>query len=179
MDEQQSHRAKTIGAGLRTLRHQRAVSLKSLAQQTGISQGYLSMIENGKRLLDSTMFINAIADVLRISPAELTGQPVAPMDPSTGGAHAMIPALRIALMGLPAPTSSGERLPAARLQLLTARVARANNLYHASEYGTLATELPALLSDLRAAADARQGATRGAGCCGCWPAPTIRRACCC
>ncbi|MFJ5733967.1 helix-turn-helix domain-containing protein [Streptomyces microflavus] len=160
MDEQQSQRAETIGAGLRALRLQRGMSLKNLARQTGISQGYLSMAENGKRLLDSTVLIDSIADALRISPAELTGQPFAPMDPRSEGAHAMIPALRITLMGLPASTASGERLPEAPVQLLTARVARANNLYHASDYGTLATELPTLLSDLRAAADARHGYVR-------------------
>ncbi|MFI9788624.1 helix-turn-helix domain-containing protein [Kitasatospora sp. NPDC051984] len=160
MDEQQSYRATAIGAGLRALRRQRGVSLKNLAQQTGISQGYLSMIENGKRLLDSTVLIDSIADALRISPAELTGQPVAPMDPSAGGAHAMIPALRLALMGLSVPTASGDRLPDDPVQLLTARVARANNLYHASEYGTLAAELPTLLSDLRTAADTRHGCVR-------------------
>ncbi|MFI6112885.1 helix-turn-helix domain-containing protein [Kitasatospora sp. NPDC051164] len=160
MDEQQEHRAATIGAGLRALRRQRGVSLKGLAQQTGISQGYLSMVENGHRLLDSTVFIDSIADALRISPAELTGQPAAPMDPTSGGAHAAIPALRLALMGLAVPTADGERLPEDPFQMLTARVARANNLYHASEYATLAVELPALLSDLRAAADARHGYAR-------------------
>jgi len=158
MDEQQSHRAATIGAGLRALRLQRGVSLKGLAQQTGISLGYLSMVENGKRLLDSTVLLDSIADALRVSPAEMTGQPVAPRDPSSGGAHAAIPALRFALMGLATP--AGERLPDDPVQLLTARVARANNLYHASEYETLALELPALLSDLHAAADSRHGYVR-------------------
>ncbi|MEU6406236.1 helix-turn-helix transcriptional regulator [Streptomyces sp. NPDC046985] len=161
MDEQQSHRAETIGAGLRALRRQRGVSLKNLAEQTEISKSYLSMVENGKRLLTSTVFIDSIAEVLRISPAELTGQPVAPADPSTGGAHAMIPALRLALMGLSVSAPAlGVRLPEDPLQLLTARVARANALYHASEYATLAAELPGLLSDLRAAADARHGYVR-------------------
>lgn len=161
MDEQQSHRAETIGAGLRALRRQRGVSLKNLAEQTGISKSYLSMVENGKRLLTSTVFIDSIADALRISPTELTGQPAAPTDPGTGRAHAMIPALRLSLMGLsaPAPARRGG-LPEDPLQLLTARVARANALYHASEYTTLAAELPGLLSDLRAAADARHGYVR-------------------
>ncbi|MCL3998769.1 helix-turn-helix domain-containing protein, partial [Streptomyces lavenduligriseus] len=58
MDEQQLHRAETIGAGLRALRRQRGVSLKNLAEQTGISKSYLSMVENGKRLLTSTVFID-------------------------------------------------------------------------------------------------------------------------
>ncbi|MCL3998768.1 transcriptional regulator, partial [Streptomyces lavenduligriseus] len=116
---------------------------------------------NGKRLLTSTVFIDSIAEALRISPTELTGQPAAPTDPGTGGAHAMIPALRLCLMGLsaPAPARRG-RLPEDPLQLLRARVARANALYHASEYATLAAELPGLLSDLRAAADARHGYVR-------------------
>lgn len=161
MDEQQSYRAETIGAGLRALRRQRGVSLANLAEQTGISKSYLSMVENGKRLLTSTVFLDSIAEALRISPAELTGQPVAPTDPSTGGAHAMIPALRLSLMGLSVPASvPGGRLPEDPLQLLTARVARANALYHASQYDTLAAELPGLLSDLREAADARHGYVR-------------------
>lgn len=160
MDEQLMHRAEAIGTNLRSLRRQRGVSLKNLAQQTGISPGYLSMVENGKRLLDSVVLIDTIADALRISPAELTGQPLAPSDPMTGSAHAAIPALRVALMELPTLPLRAVCLPDDPVPLLTARVARANILYHASEYGTLAGELPALVADLRAAADAAHGYVR-------------------
>ncbi|MFJ6783832.1 helix-turn-helix domain-containing protein [Streptomyces yangpuensis] len=160
MDDLQEHQAKTIGSTVRALRHQRGVSLKDLADVTGISVGHLSMVENGKRLLANSVFIESIASALRVSPAELTGQPTAPLHPSTGGAHAAVPDLRLALMGLAVPRPVGDRLPDDPVQMLAARVARANNLYHASEYATLTVELPSLLADLHTAAGISHGLVR-------------------
>ncbi|MFJ5635166.1 helix-turn-helix domain-containing protein [Streptomyces goshikiensis] len=160
MDEVQERRARTVGTAVRAARRQRGITLKGLAEITGISVGQLSMVENGKRLLANSVMIEQIAAALRVSPADLTGQPVAPLDPSTGGAHAAVPALRLALMGLSVPEQTGDRLPGNPVGLLTVRVSRANNLYHASEYATLAVELPALLADLQAAVAAHDGLVR-------------------
>ena len=64
-------RAGDIGARLRTLRRQRGMSLSVLGGLCGVSAAYLSMIENGKRHLDRWSTILALADALRIHPADL------------------------------------------------------------------------------------------------------------
>ncbi|WNI16860.1 helix-turn-helix domain-containing protein [Actinacidiphila sp. ITFR-21] len=140
-------RAHDIGARLRSARRQRGMSLRTLAGLSGLSAGFLSMVENGQRHLDRTGHITALADALRIAPTELTGQVLAPTDPATASAHEAVPALRLALMGVGHPPTSGSRGP------LAARVAQANRLYHRCEYGVLAHKLPPLLADLRAAVD--------------------------
>ncbi|WP_367140965.1 MULTISPECIES: helix-turn-helix domain-containing protein [Streptomyces] len=157
MDEEQAIR---IGERLRSARRQRGVSLRTLASQAGVSASYLSMVENGQRLLDRSSLITAFAEALQIAPSELTGQPFAPVDPHTSAAHEAVPALRLALMGMTMAAPPDLRPPRGPAALLSERVERANRLYHAAEYGTLATGLPALLADLHAAAEAADGAVR-------------------
>lgn len=151
--------ARGIGARLRSARRQRGMSLRHLASVAGVSAGYLSMVENGHRLLDRSSHIAAFADALRIAPAELTGQPFAPTDPRTTAAHEEIPALRLALMGVAAATPPDRAHPQVPAAVLADRVAQANRLYHAARYAALAEVLPSLLSDLHAAAE---GADPGA-----------------
>jgi len=116
------------------------------------------MVENGKRLLDSAVLIDVIAEALRVSPADIVSLQVVPRDPRTAGAHALIPALRLALMERPA--ERGAKAPVPSAQALQIRVAKANESYQASAYDVLAAELPTLLSDLRSAADACHGDER-------------------
>ncbi|WUH95854.1 helix-turn-helix domain-containing protein [Streptomyces sp. NBC_00433] len=140
-------RAHDIGVRLRSARRQRGMSLRTLAGLSGLSTGFLSMVENGQRHLDRTGHITALADALQIAPTELTGQVLAPTDPATASAHEAIPALRLALMGVHHRPAAGSRGP------LAARVAQANRLYHRCEYGVLARKLPSLLGDLHAAVE--------------------------
>jgi transcriptional regulator with XRE-family HTH domain len=156
MDDEQARR---IGERLRSARRRRGMSLRGLADLAGVSAGYVSMVENGRRLLDRSSHIIAFAEALQVAPSELIGQPFAPTGPHAGAAHEAIPALRLALMGLtePAPAARRAVMPTA---VLAERVGTANRLYHAAEYGALATALPGLLADLHAAADARAGACR-------------------
>lgn len=84
MNEEQARR---IGERLRSARRQRGMSLRNLAGLAGVSVGYLSMVENGQRLLDRSSLITSFAEVLQIAPSELTGQPFAPVDPHTSAAH--------------------------------------------------------------------------------------------
>lgn len=157
MDEEQARR---IGERLRSARRQRGMSLRNLAGLAGVSVGQLSMVENGRRLLDRSSHITALAEALQIAPSELTGQPFAPVDPHASAAHEAIPALRLALMGITMATPPDRRPPGVPAAVLAERVATANRLYHAAEYGTLAAGLPALLADLHAAAEAAVGAAR-------------------
>ncbi|MEU7322681.1 helix-turn-helix transcriptional regulator [Streptomyces griseoviridis] len=157
MNEEQAVR---IGERLRSARRQRGMSLRNLAGLAGVSVGYLSMVENGRRLLDRSSLITSFAEALQIAPSELTGQPFAPVDPHTSAAHEAVPALRLVLMGLSMATPPDRRPPQVPAAVLSERVAKANRLYHAAEYGTLAAGLPTLLADLHAAAEAAVGAAR-------------------
>lgn len=157
MDEVQ---AEQIGKRVRAARRQRGLSLRTLAGLSGLSVGFLSMVENGQRHLDRSAHITALAEALQIAPSELTGQPYAPVDPRTSTAHEAIPALRLALMGITLSGAPDRRPTGEPLSVLSGRVVDANRLYHGGEYGTLALILPELLADLQAAADSASGAQR-------------------
>ena len=159
MNEEQARR---IGEHLRSARRQRGMSLRNLAGMAGVSVGYLSMVENGHRLLDRSSLITAFAEALQIAPSELTGQPFAPVDPHASAAHEAIPALRLSLMGITMTAPPDRRRPGIPAAALAERVETANRLYHAAEYGALAAGLPALLTDLHAAAAAADGTARRA-----------------
>lgn len=147
--------AAQIGGRLRSLRLQRGLSQDALAGLSGLSKSFISMVENGHRLLDRSQDITALADALLVAPSELIGQAVAAPHPA--GAHDAVPALRLALMGLPRPGGA----EVAPVETLAAEVAAANRLYHACEFAELARRLPELLQVLhRAAEDARGTARR-------------------
>src|SRR5215831_19034475 len=88
-----------IGERLRTLRRWRGMTLAELAGLAGVSEAYLSMVERGLRTLDRRSYISALASVLRVSEKDLTGGPPhMAADQQQSGPHAMIPALRSALL---------------------------------------------------------------------------------
>ncbi len=60
-----------ISTRLRAARRRRGMTLQVLAGLAGLSQAYLSMVENGKRRLDRYSLIIALADALEIPPCEL------------------------------------------------------------------------------------------------------------
>jgi len=146
------------GARLKAVRLQRGLSLRTVAGLAGISIGMLSMLENGQRKLERTGHILALASALQVAPVELTGQPFAPVDCKATAAHAAIPSLRLALLGMyfGGPVDRA----ASPTNLLAARVAEANRLYHACEYDVLTPLLPSLLGDLHAAVEAADGKSR-------------------
>jgi transcriptional regulator with XRE-family HTH domain len=64
------------------------MTLEVLAGLAGLSSAYLSMVENGKRSLNSYSRIMALADVLRVPPAELApGLPDAAATPALRAEH--------------------------------------------------------------------------------------------
>lgn len=145
--------ARRVGARIRAARLQRGLSQRALAGLAGLSQTYLCLVENGERALQRHDYLIALADTLSVSPAELLGQGMGvPHDPSPSSAHAAIPALRLALMGVPMVPSA---VP--DLSDLTERVAQTTRLYHACEYGQLAQMLPNLLGALAAALEMASG----------------------
>lgn len=60
-----------MGARLHASRLRRGMTLEVLAGLAGVSQAYLSMVENGKRRLDSYSRIMTLADALRVLPGEI------------------------------------------------------------------------------------------------------------
>lgn len=70
----------SIGERIRTKRLGRGLSVRQAADHAGISGASWSRIENGKQSADNRFKIARIAEALRCSVAELTGQPVAASD---------------------------------------------------------------------------------------------------
>lgn len=66
-----SDRVAEMGTRLRAARLRRGMTLEVLAGLAGLSQAYLSMVENGKRKLDRYSMIVALAEALKVPPAEL------------------------------------------------------------------------------------------------------------
>ncbi|GAA2807474.1 hypothetical protein GCM10010452_40140 [Crossiella cryophila] len=54
------------------------MSVRTTAQLAGLSPAFLSMVENGERILDRLSHIQAIATALRVSPADLIDSAWAP-----------------------------------------------------------------------------------------------------
>jgi transcriptional regulator with XRE-family HTH domain len=86
-----------VGQRLREIRSWRQLSIRTVADLSGISYGYLAKIERGERAISNRRVLDALATTLRVSPAELTGRPYAPVDPIGSEAQAALGALEAAL----------------------------------------------------------------------------------
>ena len=131
-----------IGGRLRSLRKWRGKSLQVVAELTGHTKGWLSRIETGKIPLQRPDDIAALARVLEVSPADLTGRyverrPPSPVDP-------LVPAIRVALVDGVAD------VPVRPLDDLAARVQRASAaLWTEGDFAEVAADLPDLFAALR------------------------------
>lgn len=138
-----------LGQEIRRLRKWRNMTLDALAGQAGITKGYLSKIENGNANLERRRTIKAIADALRVSVADLTGDHFI-ADRANSDAHAAIPDIRIALMAtsLELPNgASGRNIDELRHEAQRLAEARAD-----SQDALVGHALPSLLRDLHAVA---------------------------
>ncbi|HUY44104.1 MAG TPA: helix-turn-helix transcriptional regulator [Streptosporangiaceae bacterium] len=80
---------------LRRVRRRRGLTLAVLADRSGLSAPFLSMVETGQRSLSRRDHINALASALRVPPAEIA--------PSTlPGADEWAPALAMSVSPFPA-----------------------------------------------------------------------------
>lgn len=70
---------------------------QELADAIGYQRPYVSMIENGKRLVNNRKLLFAIAEALSVTPADLTGQPYQPMTNGDLTNFVVVPQLRDAL----------------------------------------------------------------------------------
>jgi transcriptional regulator with XRE-family HTH domain len=139
-----------IGARVRRIRLWRAMTQAQVAGLAGWSTSAVSMLETGATGLDSRTRLAQLAEALRVSPADLVGQPY-PLDaPGLAEAQGYVPAVGQALMDHRiGDRGEAEPAPLADLEtLLTGRLLDANRL-RADDAERLSL-LPDLLIDLQA-----------------------------
>ncbi len=148
----------SVGDRVRASRRYRGMSLKTLAGLAGVSVGWLSEVENGKRTVDRRSHFTALANALRVAVSDLTGQPLPPANPEHSQAHAAVPSIRLALM----TSSLDEPLDVVPrpIEQAAAEVRRAATLAQACEFAELGGWLPGLLTDLHAHAAAHDEQSR-------------------
>jgi transcriptional regulator with XRE-family HTH domain len=61
---------------LRAIRRRRGLTMAAVAERSGLSQSFLSMLERGERKLRRLDHITALAAVLRVPPSELAGEEI-------------------------------------------------------------------------------------------------------
>jgi transcriptional regulator with XRE-family HTH domain len=135
-----------IGNRMRAWRRRRGgMTQQALADLAGLSQGYVSQVESGKKPLDRKSTQVAIASALNISVSQLLGCTDQRADPVLDRASKHIPAIRAALVEL----GAGER-HAPRRDRATVRQAVRQMTYlgNAVDYATAASLLPDLLLDV-------------------------------
>ena len=67
-DDAASLVSEEFGRRLRASRRRRGLSQRTAAELVGLSQGFLSMVENGKRRLNRHRDIIALAELLEVDP---------------------------------------------------------------------------------------------------------------
>lgn len=146
--------ASLIGRRIRSYRHMRGLSLRVTADLAGLSPAFLSMAENGRRRLRRVADIIALAEVLHVTPGELTGHDNPPTPPASAAAHAAIPALRLTIVGASlTPTDAG-------IEGIRRAAAEMDRWRDDGDYARIAQRLPGLLSDLHVSLEDPRGAHR-------------------
>jgi len=137
----------TIGARLRILRRWRGLSQEQLAGLAGVSQGYVSLVEKGRRPLDRRSIVSALAAALEVSETDLVGGPHLSRDRVQSDPHLHIPALRVALTtaSLDAPAVDGGRPLAELRSLLYGGIEAARRT---CDYVRLGDLLPGVIDEL-------------------------------
>ncbi|WP_438478949.1 helix-turn-helix domain-containing protein [Streptomyces asiaticus] len=134
-----------VGARIRELRALRDYSLRELAQRAHVSKSMLSDVERGERQ-PSEQVIAAVAKALRVNVSVLHGQPYIEQL-RKDQLDRLITPLGIALddWGIPPEDDAPPPRPLPELQQAIRTV---QELRTVSEYGKLATGLPALLAEI-------------------------------
>jgi transcriptional regulator with XRE-family HTH domain len=137
-----------IGHNVRRIRRWRGMSQQQLADLADWKQSAVSMLENGTRGLDSRVRLRQLAEALRVSPSELTGEPY-PLDaPGMAETQAGVPALQLALMDYRIGDSP---VDPRSVEELTAEVAgRLQTTFHSARTEDVLVMLSALVAELQA-----------------------------
>lgn len=121
------------------------MSQQVLADLAGVTQGYISHLEAGKRPLERRSTQVAIAKALNISVAQLIGSPTDREDPLLDRAVEHVPAVRQVIV----EASAGAVGPPSRERDTLAAAAReVTHLRSVADYAGMAPLLPGLLRDL-------------------------------
>ncbi|MGH3547975.1 MAG: helix-turn-helix domain-containing protein [Pseudonocardiaceae bacterium] len=89
--------AKVLGRRVREVRCWRRLTLREAAGLAGLSFSFWGQVERGEKPVTNRKTLEAMADALRVHPAELTGQPRTPQDPVGAETGAGLTALETAL----------------------------------------------------------------------------------
>ncbi|MGH3886578.1 MAG: helix-turn-helix domain-containing protein [Pseudonocardiaceae bacterium] len=139
--------ARTIGARARMIRRRRGLSLEVVAGLVGITKTYLSMLELGQRGFNRRGLIEDLADALRCSVTDLTGQPYALADRASADALATMPEIGMALSDT--TLDDVPDVPARPVEQLARLVDRANDYREQTNYALSGRELGAVLTELQ------------------------------
>lgn len=136
-----------LGHRVRELRTWRKLNIRTLADLAGISYSYLGQIERGEKPVNSRQVLEALANALRVSPAELADVPHVPAKQFDSQTHAALDALEATLSEwLPGEIPDAPARPwpqtVADLDTLT------NVLRPKSDYAGQVALLPSLITDL-------------------------------
>jgi hypothetical protein len=126
------------------------MSIETLAGHCGLSAGFLSMVENGLRSLNNRHHVAAIADALRVSVTDLTGQPYSPGDDSVmAEVHSGLAVIRdtLARRSLYFPEGTGAR----PVSVLRGETDKIGVLRDAGKYAEAVRLLPGILDELHEA----------------------------
>jgi transcriptional regulator with XRE-family HTH domain len=146
-----------IGQRARMIRQRRGLSQEVAAGLAGITKGYLSMLETGKRGFQRRGMIEDLAAALGCAVADLTGQPYAAMDRATAEALAVIAEIIPVLYEDSIPD-----LPARPVDQLVNWASAANAHCDEARFELAGRQLGALLTELQIHAATGTPATRHA-----------------
>ncbi len=150
-----------IGQRARTIRRRRGLSVEVAAGLAGISKSYLSLLERGLRRFERRGLLDALAEALSCSVADLTGQPYVAVDRDTADALACLPAISIAMHDSTL-TDVPDDVPARPVAELARLAAQANGHLDAARFSLAGRGLGAVLAELHVHAVTGDGDTRRA-----------------
>lgn len=133
----------TIGARMRYWRVRRGGMTQGvLAGLAGVSQSYISQVEAGRKGIERRSTLIAIAAALKVTVADLLGQPGDPTDPAKAGAADAVPAVWTAMIEI----ENGDLRPPTRgREELAAAISHVDDLRARADYPSMAPFLPDLL----------------------------------
>jgi transcriptional regulator with XRE-family HTH domain len=139
-----------FGRRLREVRSWQKLSIRTAAGLAGISFGYWAEVERGEKALTNRAKLEAMANALRVSPTDLTGQPWMPQDPVSAEAHAGLVAIETALERY--ELGVDPELPVRPWPEIAEDLGRLVQLMHwTADYAAQGALTPALLGELHAA----------------------------
>jgi transcriptional regulator with XRE-family HTH domain len=134
--------AESIGLRVARWRDINGLTQQQLADAVGVTQAYISQIENGQRPVTKRSLLYNLATALNVNISDLTGAPGVPRTADQMVIWATVPAVRTAL-------DEDPMLTARPLEALTGAVDAAMRARMNCDYGYLRVTLPALISELR------------------------------